>query len=170
MTCRWTRSAIRSTFAAASDARLSTMITKSPSAPPRVAPVLRSPRVRSVDFTSTPVDPWITRPHTPPQRVADCGGAYAPVRALFDEFCHILWVEKGEHASTPKARVPAVRLGPRSALWTVARSGSGRCSPSWRSGGFGGEKWWRCWTWEMVRLISACVRSWAKHRHQGEKG
>src|SRR5262249_25394592 len=46
------------------------------------------------------VDPWITRPHTPPQRVTDTRRQPMRLSALFEEFCHFLRVEKGATPAT----------------------------------------------------------------------
>src|SRR5262245_14595913 len=47
-----------------------------------------------------PVDPWLTRPHTPPQRVADTRRQPMRLSALFDEFSHFLRVEEGATPAT----------------------------------------------------------------------
>jgi hypothetical protein len=51
--------------------------------------------VSSIPPVSLPVDPWLTAPHTPPQRVADTRRQPMRLSALFEEFCHFLRVEKG---------------------------------------------------------------------------
>src|SRR6266568_8812025 len=59
-----------------------------------------SPPVSPAPPPSLPVDPWLTAPHTPPQRVADTRRQPMRLSALFDEFCHFLRVEKGATPAT----------------------------------------------------------------------
>src|SRR5262252_7225826 len=69
--------------------------------PERPCPVLRSPPASDQSGPPPPpVDPWITRPHTPPQRVADTRRQPMRLFALFEEFCHFLRVEKGATPAT----------------------------------------------------------------------
>jgi site-specific recombinase XerD len=64
------------------------------SLPSSALPVSPAPPV------SLPVDPWLTAPHTPPQRVADTRRQPMRLSALFEEFCHFLRVEKGATPAT----------------------------------------------------------------------
>jgi len=59
-----------------------------------------SPPVSPPPLPSLPVDPWLTAPHTAPQRVADTRRQPMRLSALFEEFCHFLRVEKGATPAT----------------------------------------------------------------------
>ena len=64
-------------------------------------PLLRSLRSRvPPPPPALPVDPWLTAPHTPPQRVADTRRQPMRLSALFEEFCQFLRVEKGATPAT----------------------------------------------------------------------
>ena len=64
---------------------------------------------------SLPVDPWLTAPHTPPQRVADTRRQPMRLSALFEEFCQFLRVEKGR---------PQRRLQPIGGVSGISRRSS----------------------------------------------
>ena len=59
-----------------------------------------APLASSLPRPSPPVDPWLTAPHTPPQRVADTRRQPMRLSALFEEFCQFLRVEKGATPAT----------------------------------------------------------------------
>src|SRR5262249_41928155 len=101
----------RARGASAGDARSNSGLAQSPEpssdieatdpSPERPCPVLRSPPTSGQSVPpQPPVDPWITRPHTPPQRVADTRRQPMRLSALFEEFCHFLRVEKGATPAT----------------------------------------------------------------------
>ena len=58
------------------------------------------PHASSPPRLPLPVDPWLTAPDTPPQRVADTRRQPMRLSALFKEFCQFLRVEKGATPAT----------------------------------------------------------------------